>query len=220
MAWVTDSPNFLTKRELPLRFRFHVAMAGALGLGGDLLRWTEAELAEAADLIATYKEIRPVIQRGQLYRLASVLDGSSGAFGSVGGVGGVRGQPVRRGRRRGGTRLVGPAAMRRPPAPDPPSRAWTPPPATGTPPPASSTGAPHCSPTASRSPRRQQAPSAAPWYTSSAVSRGEPPPVGDAVLARWNSGPDRAEPVEHRARTILDRGSPRMTPTGRSLTKS
>jgi alpha-galactosidase len=70
-AWVTDSPNFLTGRRLPLSFRFHAAMAGALGIGGNLLRWEEAELAEAADLVARYKEIRPVIQRGSLYRVAS-----------------------------------------------------------------------------------------------------------------------------------------------------
>jgi alpha-galactosidase len=82
MAWVTDSPNFLTKRELPLRFRFHVAMAGALGVGGNLQHWTDAELTEAAELIATYKEIRPVVQRGRLYRLASVLPGAPGASGA------------------------------------------------------------------------------------------------------------------------------------------
>jgi alpha-galactosidase len=85
MAWVTDSPNFLTGRELPLSFRFHVAMAGALGVGGDLLRWTDAELAEAAELIAAYKDIRPVIQRGRLYRLASVLPGAFGASEYVAG---------------------------------------------------------------------------------------------------------------------------------------
>jgi alpha-galactosidase len=78
-AWVTDSPNFLTGRELPLSFRFHVAMAGALGVGGDLLRWTDQELAEAADLIAAYKGIRPAIQRGRLYRLASVQHGTFAA---------------------------------------------------------------------------------------------------------------------------------------------
>jgi alpha-galactosidase len=70
-AWVTDSPNFLTGRMLPLSFRFHVAMAGALGIGGDLLRWDQAELAEAAELVARYKQIRPAIQRGSLYRIAS-----------------------------------------------------------------------------------------------------------------------------------------------------
>ena len=78
-AWVTDSPNWLTGRRLPLSFRFHVAMAGALGIGGDLLSWDEAELAEAARLVATYKQIRPVIQRGSLYRIASLRTGPAAA---------------------------------------------------------------------------------------------------------------------------------------------
>ncbi|WP_433381337.1 alpha-galactosidase [Streptosporangium sp. CA-115845] len=68
-AWVTDSPHFLTGRELPLRFRFHVAMAGVLGVGGDLSRWSAAERAEAAELVAIYKEIRPVVQHGVHHRL-------------------------------------------------------------------------------------------------------------------------------------------------------
>ncbi len=68
-AWVTDVPNFLTGRTVPLRFRFHVAMAGVLGVGGDLPQWTDAELAEATELIALYKRIRPVVQHGDLYRL-------------------------------------------------------------------------------------------------------------------------------------------------------
>jgi len=69
-AWVTDSPNVATARRTPLRFRFHVAMAGALGIGGDLAAWTEEELKEAAELIATYKRIRPAVQHGTAYRLA------------------------------------------------------------------------------------------------------------------------------------------------------
>ncbi|MFF3348935.1 alpha-galactosidase [Streptomyces sp. NPDC002779] len=68
-AWVTDSPNPLTGRAVPLRFRFHSAMAGVLGIGGDLTRWTDAELAEAAELIEVYKDIRPVVQRGEQFRL-------------------------------------------------------------------------------------------------------------------------------------------------------
>ncbi|BCY09907.1 alpha-galactosidase [Actinoplanes sp. L3-i22] len=69
-AWVTDSPNVATARRTPLRFRFHVAMAGALGIGGDLATWSEDELKEATGLIATYKRIRPVVQHGAAYRLA------------------------------------------------------------------------------------------------------------------------------------------------------
>ncbi|WP_326626936.1 alpha-galactosidase [Nonomuraea fuscirosea] len=68
-AWVTDSPNVATARQTPLRFRFHVAMAGALGVGGDLATWTEDELKEATELIATYKRIRPAVQHGTAYRL-------------------------------------------------------------------------------------------------------------------------------------------------------
>jgi alpha-galactosidase len=68
-AWVTDSPNTATARETPLRFRFHVAMAGALGIGGDLAHWTDEELKEAAGLVAAYKRIRPAVQDGTAYRL-------------------------------------------------------------------------------------------------------------------------------------------------------
>jgi len=68
-AWVTDSPNLATARRTPLRFRFHVAMAGVLGIGGDLTAWTEDEQKEAAELVAAYKRARSVVQHGTAYRL-------------------------------------------------------------------------------------------------------------------------------------------------------
>ncbi|NKQ26574.1 alpha-galactosidase [Streptomyces galbus] len=69
-AWVTDSPNTqLNGRVSTLRFRFVSAMAGVLGVGGDLTAWSEEELAEAGGWVALYKEIRPVVQHGDLYRL-------------------------------------------------------------------------------------------------------------------------------------------------------
>jgi alpha-galactosidase len=69
-AWVTDSPNTqLNGRVSSLRFRFVSAMAGVLGVGGDLAEWTEEELAEARGWVDLYKEIRPLVQRGDLYRL-------------------------------------------------------------------------------------------------------------------------------------------------------
>jgi alpha-galactosidase len=79
MAWVTDSPNPLTGRRLPLSFRFHVAMTGALGIGGDLMTWTEADLDEAQGLLAQYKAARHVIQLGEQHRLASTRHGDVGA---------------------------------------------------------------------------------------------------------------------------------------------
>ncbi len=79
MCWVTDCPNFLTRRILSLRYRFHVAMAGALGIGGDLAVWTPQELEEARDLIAVYKRVRPTIQNGLLYRLRLPRAGGAAA---------------------------------------------------------------------------------------------------------------------------------------------
>ncbi|MGW0823465.1 alpha-galactosidase [Streptomyces sp. NPDC002845] len=77
-AWVTDSPNTqLNDRVSSLRFRFVSAMAGVLGVGGDLTEWSEEELAEARDWVRLYKEIRPVVQRGDLYRLSPPAGGLS-----------------------------------------------------------------------------------------------------------------------------------------------
>jgi alpha-galactosidase len=80
-AWVTDSPNPITGRAVPLDFRFHVAMAGLLGIGGSLTEWSAAELERAKELVALYKRIRPLVQHGELYRLHDavqyVLDGET-----------------------------------------------------------------------------------------------------------------------------------------------
>ncbi len=66
-AWVTD----MGAAEIPLEFRFHVSMCGSLGVGGHLVRWGAARREEAARWIALYKEIRHVVQFGDLYRLRS-----------------------------------------------------------------------------------------------------------------------------------------------------
>jgi alpha-galactosidase len=69
-AWVTDSPNPYTRRAIPLEFRFHVAMAGAMAIGGSLTDWSRDDLARAAELVADYKRVRPLVQHGRLYRLS------------------------------------------------------------------------------------------------------------------------------------------------------
>ncbi|WP_046728100.1 alpha-galactosidase [Streptomyces humi] len=77
-AWVTDSPNHqLNDRVSSLRFRFVSSMAGALGVGGDLSKWTEEELAEAGRWVELYKEIRPLVQRGDQFRLRPPTGGLS-----------------------------------------------------------------------------------------------------------------------------------------------
>ncbi len=69
-AWVTDVPN-MNGRTTPLATRFLVAMQGALGIGANLNKWAPQDFALAAKMVGTYKRIRPTIQLGNLYRLAS-----------------------------------------------------------------------------------------------------------------------------------------------------
>jgi alpha-galactosidase len=77
-AWVTDSPNPHTGRRIPLEFRFHVAMAGVLGIGGNLARWSAEELETASELVAQYKRIRPVVQGGVRYGFGDAAGDLSG----------------------------------------------------------------------------------------------------------------------------------------------
>lgn len=65
-AWVTD----MGAPDLSLTYRFHVSMCGNLGIGANITRWTEAQKDEATALIAQYKQLRPIIQQGQVYRHA------------------------------------------------------------------------------------------------------------------------------------------------------
>lgn len=73
-AWVTDVPN-MNRRSVPLQFRFLVAMQGALGIGANLNKWSDADLAFAKKMIELDKQIRPVVQTGALYRLLSPRSG-------------------------------------------------------------------------------------------------------------------------------------------------
>ncbi len=70
-AWVTD----WNEGFVPLEFRFHVSMCGSLGVGGNLLNWNDADRALAAECIRQYKEIRPIVQLGEQYRLLSPQKG-------------------------------------------------------------------------------------------------------------------------------------------------
>ena len=77
MAWVTDSPNWYNRRSTSLSYRFLSAMQGSLGLGVDLNKWTEDDFVTAKPLIAAYKQIRPIVQQGVLYRLVSPRNSSN-----------------------------------------------------------------------------------------------------------------------------------------------
>ena len=76
MAWVTDSPHGLNGRTSSVTYRMLVSMQGSLGIGGNLNKWSEEELATTKRLIAAYHQVQKTITQGDLYRLISPTNGS------------------------------------------------------------------------------------------------------------------------------------------------
>ncbi len=76
MAWVTDSPHWLNHRTTSLSYRMLSSMQGSLGIGANITKWSEEEMATAKRLIAAYHQVQPTIVQGNLYRLISPRDGS------------------------------------------------------------------------------------------------------------------------------------------------
>ncbi len=66
-AWVTDVNWY--NAPMSLEFRFHVAMQGSLGLGGNLLKYKLSDILLSRRQVKLYKEIRPLVQFGDLYRV-------------------------------------------------------------------------------------------------------------------------------------------------------
>ena len=70
-AHVTEVPNHQTGRITPIKYRFDVAMTGRLGFELRPERVPAEELAFSKRALGVYKEIRPIVQFGDLYRLSS-----------------------------------------------------------------------------------------------------------------------------------------------------
>lgn len=68
---VSADKNHQTGRRIPLKFRFDVAMSGRLGMEIQPKDMSDADKAFAKRAIEAYKDIRPVVQFGDLYRLMS-----------------------------------------------------------------------------------------------------------------------------------------------------
>ncbi|MEK6399147.1 MAG: alpha-galactosidase, partial [Terriglobus sp.] len=73
VAWTTDVPH-PERRGIPLQYRFVVAMQGALGIGNNLNKFSDADMELSAKLVGFYKTIRTTVQQGAQYRLQSPLD--------------------------------------------------------------------------------------------------------------------------------------------------
>jgi alpha-galactosidase len=76
MAWVTDSPTWVNQRSLSLEYRFLSSMQGSLGIGANLNNWKPEDFLTAKKMVAQYKQVREIVQRGSLYRLISPQRGS------------------------------------------------------------------------------------------------------------------------------------------------
>jgi len=77
---VTVVPNHYTKRTVPLKFRFDVAMSGRMGFELDPAQMSAEDLAFSQTAVEVYKSIRPVVQQGDLYRLLSPFEGPYAAL--------------------------------------------------------------------------------------------------------------------------------------------
>lgn len=71
---ISAAPNHQTFRTIPLKYRTDVAMSGRLGMEIQPKNMTDEEKDFCRRAINTYKEIRPIVQQGDIYRLLSPYD--------------------------------------------------------------------------------------------------------------------------------------------------
>ncbi|WP_150265074.1 alpha-galactosidase [Paenibacillus tepidiphilus] len=79
-AHVSAVPNHQVGRVTPLSFRGDVAMSGNFGYELDLTKFTEEEKELVKEQVANYKQIRGLVQQGNLYRLQSPFEGNETAW--------------------------------------------------------------------------------------------------------------------------------------------
>lgn len=79
-CWVTDTPADGRRcGRADWRYKFHAAMCGTLGVGADISRLSDEEMALFTAEIAWYKTWRHVVQNGDLYRLQRPSGGNVAA---------------------------------------------------------------------------------------------------------------------------------------------
>ncbi len=71
---ISAAPNHQTFRTIPLKYRIDVAMSGRLGMEIQPKNMTDDEKDLCRKAIAQYKQVRNVVQFGDLYRLLSPYD--------------------------------------------------------------------------------------------------------------------------------------------------
>ena len=84
-AHISSVPNHITHRSIPLKWRALVAMSGNFGVEADITKWSAKERKELAGYIKAYKEIRPLVQFGDFYRLESPWESNRASWMFVNG---------------------------------------------------------------------------------------------------------------------------------------
>jgi alpha-galactosidase len=79
-AHVSAVPNHQVGRITSLEMRGLVAMGGNFGYELDLTKFTEEERAEVRRQVALYKDMRGLVQQGDMYRLKSPFEGNETAW--------------------------------------------------------------------------------------------------------------------------------------------
>ncbi len=79
-AHVSAVPNHQVGRLTTLKMRGDVAMSGNFGYELDLTKFTEEEKEAVKRQVATYKEVRRLVQQGDYYRLLSPFEGNEAAW--------------------------------------------------------------------------------------------------------------------------------------------
>ncbi|MFC3799677.1 alpha-galactosidase [Cohnella sp. GCM10012308] len=82
-AHVSAVPNHQVHRVTSLKMRGDVAMSGNFGYELDLTKFTPEEKEEVKAQVSTYKELRELVQFGDLYRLKSPFEGNDTAWSVV-----------------------------------------------------------------------------------------------------------------------------------------
>lgn len=82
-AHVSTVPNHQVGRITPFETRGHVAMAGNFGYELDLTKLTKEEKEIVKEQVALYKEMREIIQFGDLYRIFNPFNGNEAAWNFV-----------------------------------------------------------------------------------------------------------------------------------------
>src|SRR5690606_31356949 len=79
-AHVSAVPNHQVGRVTPLATRGDVAMSGNFGYELDLTAFTDEEKETVKRQVALYKDVRRLVQQGNLYRLKSPFEGNEAAW--------------------------------------------------------------------------------------------------------------------------------------------